>query len=168
MRAAVALAATALAPALLSACGGSSSDEGSAQYRDRTESPLLDFGKEAAAAELDTAGEAVEAFLEDRAAGDYAATCKLVAQTMLDKIEKLAENSTGLEDTSCPAFLAAFLRLTPEERRDSTEIDPGSLRVEGSEAYLLYSGAADAVFAMPLRQEGGQWKVAMLTPKELG
>lgn len=155
-----------LAAALLSACGDSSSGKGSAQYRDRTESPLLDFGKEAGAEELDTAGEAVETFLEDRAAGDYAAICKLVAQKMLDKIEKLAKNSTGLEDTSCPAFLEAFLRLTPEEQRDSTEIDPGSLRVEGSDAYLLYSGPDDAVYAMPLRREGGQWKVAMLAPKK--
>lgn len=156
----------ALAATLLSACG-SGSEEGSAQYSDSTESPLLEFGREASAEELDAAAESVEAFLDKRAASDYAAACRLVAEQMLDRLERLAKNSTSLKDTSCAAFLEAYLRLPPEERRESTEIDPGSLRRKGAEAYLLYTGADDDVFAMPLREEGGEWKVTVLVPQEI-
>lgn len=156
-----------LAASLLAACG-SSSESGSDQFRDKTDSPLLDFGEEASASELEEGEEVVEAFLAARAKGDWQQTCAQLSRAMLAKIEHLATTSTGLEDTSCPAFLEAFVRLSKRERSDSAIVDAGSLRKQGRRAYLLYYGANEVVYAMPLSREGSAWKVDALAPELLG
>lgn len=159
------LLAAALGASLLTACGSSAS--GSDQFRDKTDSALLDFGEESGGAELEEAGQVVQSFLTARSKEDWPATCAQLSQALLSKIEHLAISSTQLEDESCPSFLEAFLSLSEQERRESTAIDAGSLRQQGSKAFLIYYGARETVYAMPLRKEGSAWKVDSLAPKEL-
>lgn len=160
------IAAAILVAGVLSACGGES-EQGAAQYEDRTDSPLLKFGEEGPEAELEEAGETVRGFFVDRAGEDYVAACARLAKQILDRLERLADNSTGLKDTSCAAFLDAFLELTPQERADSRTVDAGSLRRKGKQAYLIYAGVEDTVYAMPLKEEGGEWKLTSLSSEEL-
>lgn len=162
------LVVAALAGAALGACGDSGSTSGSDQFRDQTKSPLLDFGEEGSESELEEAGETVSDFLAAHSEEDWEATCDLLSKPLLDKLERLATTSTGLEDTSCPAFLEAFTVLSPQEKRESTEIDGGSLRHQGAKGFLIYSGSGDAVFAMPLDQQDGEWRVAALSARRLG
>lgn len=157
----------ALAATLLSACGDSGSDEGAAQYSDRTDSPLLEFGVEGSEVELEQATAAVQGFFVDRANGDFAGACAPLAESILDRIERLATNSTSLKDTSCPSFLKAFIALTPAERRESVVVDGGSLRHQGSRGYLIYAGFDDIVYATPLAKEDGKWKLTSLSSKPL-
>jgi hypothetical protein len=157
----------ALAAVLLGACGDSGSTSGSDQFRAQTKSPLLEFGEEGSESELEQAGETVSEFLAARAKEDWEATCAGLSQSLLDKLENLATNSTGLEDTSCPAFLKAFARLSPQEQQESEAIDGGSLRYQGAKGYLIYYGAEEVVYAMPLNREGNAWKVAAIAPKRL-
>jgi hypothetical protein len=156
---------TSLAMALLGGCGGS--DSGSDQFRDETDSAILDFGQEGSESDLDQGTEVVQDFLASRAAEDWADACARLSRSMLDKIEHLATSATELEDKSCPSFLAAFTRLSAEERRESRIVDAGSLREQGRKSFLIYYGAGDAVYAMPLNREGGGWKVASLSPEQL-
>lgn len=160
-----ALLATALGASLLTACGSSAS--GSGQFRDKTDSALLDFGEESDGAELEAAGQIVQSFLTARSKEDWPATCGQLSQALLSKIEHLAISSTQLEDKSCPSFLEAFLSLSEQERRAGTTIDAGSLRQQGTKAFLIYYGAGENVYAMPLRREGSAWKVDSLAPKQL-
>jgi hypothetical protein len=160
-------AVVALAAALLSACGDSGPSNGSDQFRDQTKSPLLDFGEESSESELEEAEETVSVFLAARAKEDWAGTCALLSKPLLDKLERLATNSTSLEDTSCPSFLDAFVVLSPQDKEETAEIDGGSLRHQGTEGYLIYSGSEEAVNAMPLDREGGNWKIAALAPQQL-
>ncbi len=159
------LASVALGAALLGACG--SSDGGSAQFRDQTDSAILDFGEEGSGSALDEGAEVVQDFFASRAGEDWASTCAQLSQSVLDKIEHLAASGTELEDKSCPSFLAAFTRLTAQERKESMIVDAGSLREQGQRAFLIYYGAGETVYAMPLSLEGGEWKVASLSPKPL-
>jgi hypothetical protein len=161
-----ALACLALAAALLAACG-SSSQSGSEQFRDKTHSPLLGFGQEASEAEMETAADSVESFFTARAKGEWGEACAQLSRAALAKIEHLATTATQLADTSCPSFLGAFIQVGPSQRRESTEFDPGSLRVKGRLGYLIYYGAGEAVYAMPMSHEGGAWKVGSLSAKEL-
>lgn len=161
------VAAGLLAAGLLNACGDSGSSTGSAQYRDRTDSPLLEFGQEDSGAELEEATKAVHAFFVGRATGDFESACAQLGESILSRVEHLATNSTGLKDTSCASFLKSFLRLSAKERRDSTTVDGGSLRREGANGYLIYAGVGDTVFAMPLEEEGGEWKLGSLSSKQL-
>lgn len=156
----------ALAMALLGGCGGS--DSGSDQFRDQTDSAILDFGQEGGESDLNEGTEVVQNFLATRAAEDWAGACAQLSRSMLDKIEHLATSATELEDKSCPSFLAAFTRLSAEERRQSTTVDAGSLREQGRKSFLIYYGAGDVVYAMPLNRESDGWKVASLSPKQLG
>jgi hypothetical protein len=86
---------------------------------------------------------------------------------MLDKLERLATNSTSLEDTSCPSFLEAFVVLSPQEKKESGAIEDGSLRRKGAKGYLIYSGQDEVVFAMPLDREGETWKIAAISAQQL-
>lgn len=160
------LAAIMLA-ALLGGCG-SGSEEGSEQFRDQTESALLDFGEEGDEEEREEGGAAVEAFFAARADGDWPRACAQLARPVLAKIEHLATSATELDDKSCPSFLGAFTQLTDKERRDSAVVDAGSLRRQGQRAFLIYYGAAEVVYAMELDREGDAWKVGSLSSKRLG
>jgi hypothetical protein len=163
-----AVVAAALAAALLGACGDSGSGGGSDQFRAQAKSPLLDFGEEGSEAELEQAEAAVSDFLAVHSREDWEATCDLLSNPMKDKLERLATNSTGLEDTSCAAFLDAFAVLSAQEKRDGAEIEGGSLRRQGAKGYLIYSGSEEVVYAMPLDQQDGEWRVAAISAQRLG
>ena len=154
-----------LALALITACG--SSESGSDQFRDQTDSATLDFGEEASEAEREEGADAVQAYLTARAAGDWPAACSQLSRSVLTKVERLAISSTSLEDKSCPSFLGAFTQLTAKERKDIREMDAGSLRQRGKQGYLIYYGSGEIVYAMPLDREGDVWKVASLSPELL-
>jgi hypothetical protein len=161
-----ALIAAALGVALLSACGGSSTS-GSDQFRDKTDSGLLDFGEESSDAEMEEAAKVVRSFFVVRSKEDWPATCAQLSRALLSKIEHLAVSSTNLEEQSCPSFLEAFLRISEQERKESTTVDAGSLRQQGAKAFLIYYGAREIVYAMPLSKEAGAWKVDSLSSKRL-
>lgn len=157
-----------LGAALLAACGSSSNSTGSSdQFRGKTDSALLDFGEEGSEARRDEAEEAVHGFFLARSREDWPAACAQLSQAMLAKIEHLAISSTDLADKSCPSFLGAFTSLSDKERRDSTVVDAGSLRQQGNHAFLIYYGADEVVYAMPLSLESGAWKLASLSSKQL-
>jgi hypothetical protein len=158
------LSVCALGTALLAACGSSTS--GSDQFRDKTDSPLLDFGEESVGAELEEAADVVHAFLLARGREDWQATCAQLSAAMLSKIEHLATSSTDLKDPSCPFFLEAFLSLSERERQEST-VDARSLRQQGAKGVLIYYGAGEVVYAMSMSKDGGKWKLASLSPKRL-
>lgn len=159
------LTAGVLGAALLAACGSSAG--GSDQFRDKTDSPLLDFGEEGSEAEREAAASVVHGFYAARARGDWAATCAALSRAVLAKIEHLATSATNLQDASCSSFLKTFTRLGDRERRESTVVDAGSLRQRGATGFLIYYGPREVVYAMPLSREGGVWKVASLSSKTL-
>lgn len=161
------LVSAALAVTLLSACGSSGSDTGSDQFRDQTKSAILDFGEEGSESALEEGEEVVQAYFEARAEEDWESACAQLSRSVLDKIEHLATSATELSDKSCPSFLAAFLRLSPQEQRESKIVDAGSLREQGQRAFLIYYGASEVVYAMPLSREGDEWRIASLSPKQL-
>lgn len=159
------LLVAALGATLLVACGSSAS--GSDQFRDQTDSKLLDFGEEGSEAELNAAADTVQGFYLARSKEDWPTACAQLSRATLAKIEHLAISATDLEDKSCPSFLGAFTSLSDQERRDSTIVDAGSLRQQGEKAFLIYYGADEVVYAMPLSREGEAWKLASLSSKAL-
>jgi hypothetical protein len=154
-----------LGAGVLSSCGGSSS--GSDQFRDQTHSPILNFGKEGSDSALEEGTAAVQSFFAVRAEGDWEDMCARLSRSVLDKIKHLATTATSLADTSCPSFLGTFMRLSDEERKESTIVDAGSLREKGASAYLIYYGGRDVVYAMALSLEDGDWKIDALSSKPL-
>ena len=178
-KSALAAALVALLALALAACGGDE-DGGGSQSAETTSSSQEDGSQSAAAsdfepaplqvsgegAELREAAEAVHTFYVTRARDEWSATCARVAQALLEKLEGLAAQS---ERKGCTDLLESFTTpMSNEEWREVTVMDAESLNGGGTQASLVYQGAGGVTYSMPLREEGGEWKVESLAATSLG
>ncbi|HYP55421.1 MAG TPA: hypothetical protein VEQ41_03850 [Solirubrobacterales bacterium] len=124
---------------------------------------VQEFGAEAEGGELEAAAATLHAFLDARAAGDWAKACDQLAADVLESFQQFAERSPQLRGKECPEVLAGLSGPgTKDARREAAIADGGALRVEGDRGFVLYHGAGDTPYAIPMRLEDGRWKVAAL------
>lgn len=137
---------------------------GSAQFKTKGgDNSVQEFGSEAEAAEFDQAAEAVHGFFDARVRGDWEAACSYLAADVAESLQQLSGKSKELEDGGCPEALKAISEGVPQSAfKEAAKADIGSLRVEGDQAFVIYRGAMKTVFAMPMKDEDGAWKVASL------
>jgi hypothetical protein len=143
---------------------------GSGQFRSKGgDNSIQEFGDEGGESELQEAAEVVHGFLVAEAREEWAKACSYLAKSNIEQLEQLASQSPQLRDAGCAPVLAAFTRPLPAaaERRITT-VDAGSFRHEGEQGFLIYFGDERVTYAMPLRDEGGTWKVAALSGTTLG
>lgn len=143
---------------------------GSEQFRSKGgDNSIQEYGEEKGESELQEAAETVHSFFVARAAGEWAKACGYMSKAIAEQLEQLAASSTGLKDKGCAAFLQAFTsQLSAAEWRQSTTVDAGSLRQDSEQAFLIYYGPDKTVFAMPLKEEDGEFKVGALSGNALG
>lgn len=149
--------------------GGSSkqhndSGGGSAQFKVKGgDNSVQEFGQEGSKSEFDQAAEAVHGFFDARVKGDWQAACSYLAADVVESLKQLTGNSRELAGAGCAKTLATLSEGAPREAFvAAAEADVGSLRIEGGQAFVLYRGANGTVFVMPMKDEGGTWKVASL------
>jgi hypothetical protein len=143
---------------------------GAEQFRSKGgDNSIQEFGEEKGESELQEAAEAVHDFFVARATGQWAKACGYLSKAMTEQLEQLAANSTSLSDKGCASFLEAFTSELPASTwRETTAVDAGSLRQEGEQAFLIYYGEPDkTVYAMPMKVEGGEFKVGALSSDAL-
>lgn len=143
---------------------------GSEQFRGKGgDNSIQEYGEESGESELQEAAEVVHDFFVARAVGDWAKACSYLSKSMLEQLEQLAASSTELKDRGCASFLEAFTgKLAAPAWRETTAVDAGSLRLDGEQAFLIYYGEPDkTIFAMPLAQEDGTFKVGALAGNPL-
>jgi hypothetical protein len=143
---------------------------GSEQFRVKGggDNSVQEFGDEGDEGELEEAAEIVHDFYAARANGEWAAACALLSESLLERLRQLAEKTPGVEDARCAPFLASFTADLPaSEWRLITTIDAGSLRHEGEQGFLIYYGPDRTVYAMPLLDEDGTWKINALSSAQL-
>src|SRR5262249_47272196 len=116
--------------------------------------------------ELQEAAEAVHGFFVARAEGRWADACSQLSADVLEQLEQLAEKS---ERKGCASFLSSFTTPLPAAVwREIRTVDPGSLRREGEQGFLIYYGEPErTVYSMPIREEDGEWKVGALSGSSL-
>ena len=143
---------------------------GSAQFRIKGgDNSIQEFGDESDESELQEAAEAVHSFYVSRAAEEWDKACSYLAKGNIEQLEQLGSQSPQSKNAGCAAILKAFTRPVPASvNREITTVDAGSLRHEGEQGFLIYYGAGHVTYAMPLRDEGGAWKVAALSGTTLG
>ncbi len=130
---------------------------------------IQEFGDESGESELQEAAEVVHGFYVSRAAEEWDKACSYLAKSNIEQLEKLANQSTQSQGADCATVLKAFTQPLPAAvEREITTVDAGSLRHEGEQGFLIYFGAGHVKYAMPLRDEGGDWKVAALSGTTLG
>lgn len=143
---------------------------GSAQFRTKGgDNSVQEFGDEGDESELQEAAEIVHGFYVSRAAEEWDKACSYLAKANIEQLEQLGSQSPQFKNAGCAPILKAFTRPVPASvNREITTVDAGSLRHEGEQGFLIYYGAGHVTYAMPLKDEGGTWKVGALSGTTLG
>lgn len=134
---------------------------GSAQYRVKGgDNSVQDFGSEASEAELDAAAAALHGFFDARVRGDWETACSYLAGDVVESLKRLAGSSEEAQGEDCVGTLETLAEGVPQSAFEQAAVaDVGSLRVEGERAFVLYRGSRGVVFAMPMQNQDGGWKV---------
>ncbi len=126
---------------------------------------IPEYGQEAAAAERARAQAALTTFLRARAHDEWSRVCTELTASTRRQLEGLLRAGKGRASAihGCGGILAALSggaagRTTPQ----LTGV--ASLRVKGDVAFALFYGPHATKYVMPMRNEGGAWRVSQLTP----
>jgi hypothetical protein len=143
---------------------------GSEQFRTKGgDNSIQEYGDEGDESELQEVAEVVHSFYVARAEEKWEAACSYLAKSNIEQLEQIGAQSPQLKGAGCAPVLKAFTRPLPAAvQREITTVDAGSFRHEGEQGFLVYYGADQTVYAMPLTEEGGSWKVTALSGTTLG
>jgi hypothetical protein len=141
---------------------------GSEQFRVKGgDNSVQEFGEESDESELQEVAELVHDFYVARASGAWSEACSYLSAGLREQFEELASKSKSKLE-GCAPFLEAFTTDLPASVwREITEMDAASLRQEDEQAFLLYRGAKDVTYAMPLFEEDGEWKITAISASAL-
>ena len=147
---------------------GLSPDEGSHDFiTPGGDNSIQTYGEEAGSSELEEAGAALAAYLDNRADGDWDAMCVDLSKATVQPLEQLAARAPQFKGKGCASILEALTGEAPPATRVSTLTGPvASLRVEGDRGFALYHGPEGVDYFMPMVKEDGKWKVAAIAPSE--
>jgi len=143
----------------------SDSGGGSTQFKVKGgDNSVQEFGEEGDTSEFDAAAVALHNFLDARAEGNWAAACDYMSKATVESFEKLGAQSRQAGDTSCSAVLEKVTNPAAKGamKAEAEKANVGSLRIEGEQAFVIYTGIDGTIMAMPMANEGGDWKVASL------
>ena len=143
----------------------SDSGGGSAQFKVKGgDNSVQEFGEEAGTSEADAAAAALHNFLDARAEGNWAAACEYLSKPARESFEKLASQAKRIEDKSCSGILEKLTNPAAKQamKAEAAKADVGSLRVDGDRSFVIYTGVGGTILAMPMADEGGEWKVSSL------
>jgi hypothetical protein len=139
---------------------------GSAQFMVKGgDNSVQEFGEEADTGERDDAAAVLHDYLDARAQANWAAACRYMSKNEIESLESLAAQATQIKDKSCAGVLEKLTNPAAKGlmKTEAEKADVGSLRVEGEQAFVIYTGLNGTVMAVPMTNEGGVWKVASLT-----
>lgn len=123
------------------------------------------FGHVAPATEREVASRVLEENLKARAAGEWVKQCATLTAEKQGQAEIYAPPGKG-----CAGGLKVQAEplAGSEEVRENTMTGPiSTFRVEKKFGYALYHGKKHQDYAMLMKKEGGQWKVAHLATNEV-
>jgi hypothetical protein len=120
------------------------------------------FGHESGAVDREAASKVLGENLEAREAHDWAGQCATLSRRTVKEVEHEAEFIAG-HRRPCPQELAKLAETAPPYVLADTLSGPiAALRIEGNKGIALYHGE-NKNYAMPMKKEGGEWKVDKLT-----
>lgn len=140
---------------------------GSAQFLVKGgDNSIQEYGEEADESELTQAAEALYGYLLARVDEDWARACTYLSQEEVKQLEELGSQSPQLRNKGCAPVVEALSggALPDSTKRELTEVNAASLRVDSDGAFLIYHGARNAGYFSRMVNEGGTWKVAALAP----
>lgn len=137
---------------------------GSEQFRVKGgDNSVQEFGEEADDSEREEAATALHNFLDARAEAHWAAACEYLASSIVESLGQLTGQKKA-KPSDCAGILRRITNPAAKTlmREEAEQADVGSLRLEDGRAFVIYRGTEGDILAMPMSQEGGDWKVASL------
>lgn len=121
------------------------------------------YGVEAGSRDRLEVAAVVKAYLGAQAGGRWTAACSDLFAPARKKLEALAEASPSLEGTGCAGAMGAVAGERPRAiRQEAANIQVLSLRLQGTQAFVIYRDGAGKPMNLPLVREGGEWKLDAL------
>ncbi len=152
-------------PSTTSTSPSSGSGAGAAGFRAPSgDNSIPDYGSEAPPSERERAATALAAFLRARANGEWAAACTYLAATTRTQFERLLGGPKA-KAGGCARVLAELSKSTAAHAETLTlTAGVAALRIKGASAFALFHGPKGSKYVMPMRSEGGAWKMSQLEP----
>ncbi len=117
------------------------------------------YGTEGPAADRVAIAATAQAYLNDLAAGRWAAACSLYPAATQRKMANVVQRSPRIGGSGCGPALGALLVHAPKSLlRSKARIEVVSFRVKGPQAFIVYRNGGK-YYNLPLHREGGQWKI---------
>lgn len=121
------------------------------------------YGLEADSRERQQVASIAKGYLDAQAAGRWAEACADLFFPIRKNLEKLASSAQPLAGKGCAGAMAAIVGKRPSaERQEAADIHVLSLRVNGTQAFVIYRDGAGRPSNLPLVRDGGEWKVSAL------
>ena len=142
----------------------SGSGGGAASFRAPSgDNSIPDYGSEAPPTERERAAVALAAFLQARAKGEWSTACTYLAVTTRTPLERLL-GRTQAKAGGCARVLAELSKSSAAAHAETPTADVVALRIKGNSAFALFHEAKGSKYVMPMRNEGGAWKMSQLAP----
>jgi len=173
-----------LASLLAAGCGGGASGSsggietgplrvsatGIAPFRERgRDNSIEEYGHEASRAELEQAATLVHEYLVARVSKDWARACALSAPFLRQHIRVIYELVHPQKPRSCGEMLKTLAPGEPpiaDTTREATEVDAGSLQIEGDTGFLFFNAKTDGR-KLIMARIGEIWMPGGLLPTSL-
>ncbi len=121
------------------------------------------YGTETSATQRIAATRLVKSFLDNEAAGSWDTACGELRSLIRNKLTQLVKRAPASVGHGCAAGMRVLLSKTrPSVFRSAARIHVLSFRSKGPQAFLIYRDGAGKAYNLPLRREGGQWKIGAL------
>jgi hypothetical protein len=147
---------------------------GSEQFIQKNgDNSIQEYGDEGGESELQEVAETVYDFFVARGHGEWEKACGYLTKSSVESLEQLIAQSPELKGGGCAVALKSFTQPLPPSRSRQinkmvSTIDAASFRHEGEQGFLIYYGApGKTVYAMPMNNEDGEWKVGSLAGDQL-
>jgi hypothetical protein len=150
-----------------SPAAGGGSGGGAAGFRAHSgDNSIPDYGAEAPSSERARATAALAAFLRARAAGDWGMACTYLAAATRTQLERFLGSVKAKAKTGGCARVLGELSKGSAAHTETLTLTNGvaALRIKGTSAFALFHGPKGSKYVMPMRSEGGVWKVSQLAP----
>jgi len=153
---------------------------GSKPFRSKGgDNSIQTYGEESSETELAEAAEVLHRYFVAFAGANWKTACSYLAESVVQGFKQLAASGGGSTNKDCASIFAALSGVdrSAQLRHELTEVDAYSLRREGDQAFLIYSGAEydtgsaygpSDLYAMVMKQEDGAWKVGLVSGNEMG
>jgi len=124
---------------------------------------IQEYGTEGPAAERVAAAGILQAYLEARAAGEWATACAYLSASMKEGLAQFGGQGKGSDAPTCAETMRALTQGAPKKAlREAAEIRVVSMRIEDEQAFLIYENGKGTPSAIPMADEDGEWRVAAI------